>query len=515
MNALLTTLLACLIQDPQAPVAVPLPDDPAVKLDVIELKNGDELVGKITNELDGYVEIEIEDGATIGVSRAMVKQVRRKAKAAPVRAAVVRPDDSWFVLHDADGNSVGWLHTSITTQQDGSFSVNEEYEFVNGVRRYQVTNQCTADPNGHGVRCYFRERVSKPRLQRQLPIDNPLASADRVQDERIIEANADGELLVVSRLDGRGRHERQLPWSPEATFPLLARTLARQAASKIGPVSMFDPRHEELVVRRVDGTGARQVMIDGVRQRVGEVAVMAANGDAVSSREWVDADQKVVRRELAGPALVAMPSSAASARAAVGVSTIQSAIVAEADGRFGLWVPNPAWRAVEPLPPGHLALTCDVHAAEVRLSLLDHLEPGTQIETAADAVGNWFALLYPQLQIASRFHVKVRGRDAIRMQASDSRNVQQATVDVIPFDEQFLVLICRAPRTAWNELSSDYAFVRRTIELDGAALNPRRTGPLSDQRGGRMRPPVGPVPEPQPAPRIGRTDQTNNVRIPK
>ena len=47
MNALLTTLLACLIQDPQGPVAVPLPDDPSVKLDVIALKNGDELVGSL------------------------------------------------------------------------------------------------------------------------------------------------------------------------------------------------------------------------------------------------------------------------------------------------------------------------------------------------------------------------------------------------------------------------------------------------------------------------------------
>ncbi|MCK5942167.1 MAG: hypothetical protein KAI24_09375 [Planctomycetes bacterium] len=383
MNALLPTLLACLIQDPQAPVTVPLPTAEAVKLDVILLKNGDELVGRITNELDGYVEIEIEEGATIGVSRAMVAEVRREAKQAPMRAAVVRPDDAWFVLHDADGASVGWLHTSITTHQDGTFSVNEEYEFVNGARRYQVTNQCTADPNGRGVRCYFRERVSKPRLQRQLPIDNPLASADRIEDERIVEAVAEGELLRVTRLAGKGRQERELPWSGESTFPLLARTLARQESSVIGPVSMFDPRHEELVVRRVDGTGARQVAIDGVPQRVGEVAVTAANGGNVSSREWVDAELRVVRRELAGPALVAMPSSAASARAAVGVTSIQSAIVAEADGRFGLWVPNPAWQAVEPLPPGHLALTCDVHGAEIRLSLL-----ATQIKpVTAEAYG--------------------------------------------------------------------------------------------------------------------------------
>ena len=172
------TLIACLVpahtapaqQDPvphAAPV-VPLPSDPSQKLDVLELKNGDELVGRITSELDGYVEIEIEDGATIGVSRAMVKNVRKQAVAMPLRAAVVRPDDAWFVLHDADGASVGWLHTSITTANDGTFAVNEEYEFVNGARRYQITNQCSADPNGRGVHCYYRERVSQPKLRGRL-----------------------------------------------------------------------------------------------------------------------------------------------------------------------------------------------------------------------------------------------------------------------------------------------------------------------------------------------------------
>lgn len=549
------TLIACLVpahaapaqQGPvhQGPVhqgeavapVVPLPSDPSQKLDVLELKNGDELVGRITSELDGYVEIEIEDGATVGVSRAMVKNVRKQAVAVPLRAAVVRPDDAWFVLHDADGASVGWLHTSITTANDGTFAVNEEYEFVNGSRRYQITNQCSADPNGRGVRCYYRERVSQPKLRNRLVQPGAMArSGERVEDERIVEARIlDGsQRLVVTHLDGRGRTERQLPWSKESTFPLLARTLARQAVTVIGPVSMFDPANEQLVVRRVDGTGARQILIDGVEKRVGEVAVTNAGGTSRENREWVDANLRTVRRELAGPALVAMPSSRSSARSAVGTTTIRSAIVAEADGRFGLWVPNPSWVSVDPLPPGHLTLQCAVHGAEVRLSLLDHLEPGTVIDTAADAVGNWFQLLYPQLQIDSRYATRIRGRGALRMSATDSRNVDRATIDVVPFEDRFLVLICRAPRAAWDELSPDFQFVRRTIELDAAGLNPQPTGPLSRDRGGRMRPPVGPVPAPTAAPRVGssvasgakgselarpggsrKLDPRPNVRIPK
>jgi len=520
MNLLLP-LFACLIQDPQptppvvqAPAAVvPLPTDPKNKLDVIKLKNGDELIGRITAELDGYVEVKIEDGATVGISRGQVLEIKKGAVAAPRKAAVVRASDAWFVLHDADGASVGWLHSSVTTAGNGTFTVNEEYEFQNGSRRYQITNQCTADQDGRGLRCYYRERVSQPQLRQQMPGVDASGTATRVDAERIVEAKAVDGQLVVNHLDNHGRHERQLPWSKEATFPLLARTLARQATSVIGPVSMFDPRSEELVIRRVDGRGARQILVDGVKQRVSEVAETDAAGTSPKNREWVDAQMRTVRRELAGPALVAVPSSAATARRAVGVSSIQSAVVAEADGRFGLWIPNPAWVAVEPLPPGHLTLNCATQDAEVRLSLLNHLPAGTVLDTAADAVGNWITLLYPQLQVDSRFYARIRGRKVIRMSATDSRNVQRATVDVIPYDDHYLVLICRGKVTSWNELTPDFAFVRRTLELSAQALTPKPQGPLSNNRGGRLRPPAGPIPAPTPAARVKAND--NNVRIPK
>ncbi|MGK0519801.1 MAG: hypothetical protein ACJAUC_002503, partial [Planctomycetota bacterium] len=104
---------------------------------------------------------------------------------------------------------------------------------------------------------------------------------------------------------------------------------------------------------------------------------------------------------------------------------------------------------------------------------------------------------------------------AVRMSATDSRNVDRAMIDVIPFDNRFLVLICHAPKRAWNELATDFAFVRRTVELDSAGLNPKRQGPLSSRRGGRIRPPSGPLPAPTPAPRISKSDNPNNVRIPK
>ena len=149
-------------------------------------------------------------------------------------------------------------------------------------------------------------------------------------------------------------------------------------------------------------------------------------------------------------------------------------------------------------------MDCDVHAADVRLSLLEHLEPGTTLETAADAVGNWFSLLHPHLQVTGRFGARVRGRGVVRMQAADARNVEQATLDVIPFGQDYLVLICRAPRATWEELAPDFTFVRSTIELEYAGLNPSPTGPLKAARGKRARRALGPLPSPTPATRVGQ-----------
>ena len=147
--------------------------------------------------------------------------------------------------------------------------------------------------------------------------------------------------------------------------------------------------------------------------------------------------------------------------------------------------------------------------------MLDHLERGTQLATAADAVGNWFSLLHPELEVHARYRASVRGRKIVRMEASDASNTERANLDVIPFNDRFLVLICRAPTSAWDELEQDFAFVRRTLELDRAALSPEPTGPLSESRGGRLRPPSGPLPTPTPAHRVAPAGRDASVRIPK
>ena len=482
-------LLSVLCQDPAPAPAV------ARALDVVELKNGDKLVGRVVAEMDGYVELRLEEGAVVGLATSFVAAIRRGVSPAPTAASVHAPRSEWFVLYDASGAAVGWLSSALTMRADGGYTVSEEYEFQEDKRRYRVTSLATADAANGAVSTYFRERISEQILGTvPLPGFDQAAHTERVAVERIVEAERRGEKLFVRRLDRSGRTERELGWSAEATFPLLARAIARQ--SPLGERTVFDPASEEVVVRSYDGARRRSVVLDGTRLQVTELAETTATG---RNSEWLDASMRTVRRELAGPALVAMPSNAESAPLAVGAAKIDSALVPEAGGTFGLWLPNPAWSVRNASVAGQVALACEPHGASVVLSRLDHLEPGTSLHTAADAVENWFELLQPDLRIGGREPVTVRDRPAVRLTAkcratSPGAAAAAATIDVIPHQGTFLVLVCIARGTAWEELANDFEFVRRSVELEPQALAPTLQGPLADHERGRRHPPLRAVP---------------------
>ncbi|MCU0867465.1 MAG: hypothetical protein MUC36_27085 [Planctomycetes bacterium] len=479
-------LLFVLCQDP-APTT---PD-----LDVLELKNGDVLRGRITAEVDGYVELQLEAGAVVGMSTAQVAAIRRGAGGAVAAAAALPQRSEWFVLHDATGSAVGWLSTAVRPHQDGSCTISEEYEFQSGRRRYQVTSLVTAAANRAPQSCYFRERITEPMLASlAAALDATSGQQERIVDERIVEARVSGERLQVQRLDRTGRRERDLAWPTGASFPLLARTFARQSGTGLDAVLMFDPACEDLVERSYDGGRRRQVVLDGVSMQVTEVAETGPSG---RNSEWVDATQRTVRREIAGPALVAVPSNAASMKAAVGAVTIPGALVAAADGAFGLWVPNPAWTALANEAPGQIALACQAHGASVALARLDHLEPGCTLDAAIGAVGNWFALLHPELRVASRSETMLRDRAGIRLLATGRRGGDnwRAEVDVVPHRGGFLVLVCTAPQTAWDELAGDFTFLRRSVEFEPQALAPTLQGPLAEQSAPRRSRPQHPGPQ--------------------
>ena len=454
------------------------PQDPGVRsLDVVELKNGDQLEGRVTTQLDGYVEIELQAGATIGLSMAQVASIKLGAgPAAREGKGPMAPRSEWFVLYDGEGNSVGWMQAGVSVAADGSLTISEEYEFRQGQRRYQVTSLCRAATDFVPLSCYFRERITEPVLGVSLVPGESHGQADRVVDERIIEGTVQGSTLHVQQLDHAGRRERDLPWSPQHTFPLLARAVARHSGAALPATTMYDPANDEVVQRAIDAARPRRVTWDGKPLEITEFAESSSSG---RNSVWLDATAQTLRRELAGPALVAVRSEADSARRLAGGVSIPSSFVVEAGGTFACWRPNPCWNVVDEVPAGRLVLTGPVAGSSIAITRIDHLEPGAPLSTAADAVENWFLLLHPELRFESRSAGQVKGRDSIRLTAAGK--LLRAVVDVVPQEDRFLVLVCIAGREAWDELGPDFDFVARSLELDAQAIQPRLQGPVKRQ----------------------------------
>lgn len=451
-----------LLQDPQVGPSAP------TCLDVIELNSGDTVEGRIVLELGTYLEIEVAPGAKVGLRKAQIAAVRRGSGGpAPTPAqAVIPASNDWYTLHDATGAAVGWLHATVTAAADGGVQLSEEWEFSSGKRHFQVTMLETADRSLAPQSCYFRERICEE-LVGQVA-DQPVARRSRVVDERIVEATVQGTELHIRRLRREGRDERALAWAAGSTFPLLFRQASRANQAAVQrPV--FDPTSEDLATRSYGVDRRRQVLLDGKKVLVTEQVETAG---VLANLLWRDASGRILRREVSGPSLVALPSSAELARGAVARGERQPAACAvEASGKFGLWRPNPSWETV-PAAEGSVLLSSALHDAYISLSEVDHLDPGTQLAAAGEAIARWFQLLQPGMRLQPHTTIRVRGREALQWEASGKNGdrAEGALLVVVPWQDRFLLLRCWAPIAALPELRPDFASVIAHLELDGKAL---------------------------------------------
>ena len=472
MTILTLLFIATLAQDPTPTgvhVELPVPEQQGLRLDQIELHGGEVLEGRIVTEVGSFVEIELAPGAVVGFRLAQVAAIRRGqgAVAAPKEPAMSTRDE-WFTLHDGTGAAIGSLHSTVTPCGDRGTRVCEEWEFLKGKQTFQITVFADADPTLRPRSCYFRERILEDTAIVS-PLD-PMARTLRVRAERIVEARVqEGELLVHS-LTVDGPSERRVQFPSGATFPLLARAKPDGSASRTrtGQVLVFDPALDDL--RTIDflAERTRRIAIDGVETAVDEMVEIGTEG---SNATWRDASIGIVRREIAGPALVAVRSNREEARATSSVQALPKPFVAEAGGRFGLWLPNPAWRPQQQ-PIGTVALICDLHSAAITMTLLDHLDRGTPLATAAAAVERWSQLLHPQLTVHSQSLCTVRGAPAVQLDSRGGTGLAEdvARMFVLSSGTGFLVLRCSAPAASWMELEADFVAAAGRLELSPAAV---------------------------------------------
>ncbi|MBL8723792.1 MAG: hypothetical protein JNK49_07080 [Planctomycetes bacterium] len=470
----------------------PSPQEPTAGRVVVELRSGESLTGHLRARSAALVELEIEAGAVVGLAAHQVRSIHAVAHAAATTTAVPAgagpcpppaPRSEWFLLHDATGLAVGWLRSGVLQRADGSLDLSEEYEFVTGAFRYQVTLQSRATAALVPLECYFRERISEPSPAFALPAGT-VGGGERLRQERIVRAMVVGDELLVQRLDERGRAERRLARPAAATLPLLA-AYAQQQGRLLGVAPVFDPAGEQFVRHEFRAGRTRTVLQTGTPQPVTEWVTALAEASAAAATaplgdaRWCNAAGYTVHRELAGPGLVAAPSGADSVPFAVGAAQTGAALVVAGNQQLGLWRPNPAWRTGA-VSAAAVQLECPVHGATAQLQELGAAVLPRELppETAVLA---WWQLLHAGAPLGERQRWQWRGQPATRWFGSDpGAGGRRYQVDLLPAAGRWLLLVQEAPALAFDELAEDFAFVAAHVEGHPAALQPKAQGPLAD-----------------------------------
>jgi hypothetical protein len=397
-------------------LTVLLPQEPATSRpmrDRVLLHNGSSLEGTISVQTKDYVEVRLDDGTMVGFERKIVASIESReaeAQAAPgPRPGQVTPRDHWFLLHDGEGALRGRLHETLTVGEE--VRIGEEWSFATEKGLTEITLLEVLGGDLQPLSCFVHERTH----------DN---TGERMTSERVVRAHVRAGRLEVATQTLTGGEQRSYEMLPKTAFPLTARERIRRQLVEPGQGNMqvFDLRSEEMrdLVWQI---GPHRKVSDG--KKVLDVRELKTSWGNVENVEWLDAAGTCIRREVSGPALVAVPTSGETARGVVkyGGPLREGAIRKEKQGRFGLWLPNPSWRADGEVQDGQVLVRNEIEDATVDLVLLEHLDKGLGLESVGDAVMRWLKLLRPDLKIEKRSRGAVRAWPAVSIEACFARNV--------------------------------------------------------------------------------------------
>jgi hypothetical protein len=380
-------------------------------------------------------------------------------------------------LHDADGRAVGWLHATHTLGADGEIRIGEEWRVRDGESTTELTFLEVLDPDGTPRSCFYHERVRRD-------------GDDRIGEERLVRAVVDGTELKVRRRTSSSGDQQVYEIPDGMRFPLeLQDELRRRPAGSQGQEThvLFDARIAQFVRRTFDLGRVRKIDGDDGPLRVR--VLTAANGHGENT-EWLDASAGVIRREINGPALVAVPSSEAEARRWTerGEQRFASAFRAEPGGRFGLWLPHPGWSFEPQSSDGTLSARAALDDAAVSVVRLDHLDDDVLLPSAADALARWLALAQPGLTLVARDTVRIRGTEAVRFEGhydvvTDGRNRPFILVAyVFPDSDGIWHAVCGCtPKESWGQIEADLQWIVQRVEIRREGFAPELRGPLAER----------------------------------
>ena len=455
-----------------------VPETSASQVDVIVLENGGRIEGRIARETGNYIEIRIDEETVVGFEKSRIESVLRSAK---IKEAKIPPPlprrDQWYVLHDGEGRPVGHMHATITVDELGRARIGEEWRFRGSGGPTEVTMLEIADRDLRPVSCFYHERMRRAR-------------DDMVIHERTVRAELSDDGLAVEKRTLKIRERRHYEAEPKMLFPLLALEVFRRRsrsedAARVHVV--YDPKREQFVRRTYTPGQRREISSGGKKVMARELLVEDAQ---MSNSEFVDGSMEILRREINGPGLVAVPTTEDLAMRYVTSREpiYQATMLAELGGRFAMWLPSPVWSFLAPGSKGSITAHAPLYKASASLVLMDQIGPEVLIESAADDVHRWLVLAKPGFALKSRYRARLRDRPTVCLEAfwqekMDGKVVDyQGVVHVFSVDGRYLALCLAAARSEYKKMTSDFDRILNKVELHPQSVRPQLQGPLARPR---------------------------------
>jgi len=334
-------------------IAILLAASAASAEDVVVLENGREARGKIVEETDAGVQLDVGAGKMF-YPRAMVREIRRGAAPAQAPAAAPTADaagaadsrDDYSLLYD-DGRRVGTRTVRVAKTATG-FRFEEEIVLLDEkgapAKRVHTTERCDAE---------------------FLPVSFQVRETSGDAEHRMTIGETRGGRLYVTSMKGGDKtiRDEALP-APDARFPFAAREMFLRRSAALGgkfEAKVYDLADELWRATSYAEAGTKPVEENGAALTLR--VVQRKRGDVVE-REWVDARLGAHMAELAGERLRALGSTmdvvgrvkSGDGDRATGPESAARTRYVDADAGFRIGKPDPSWTFEPPAVRGAGAL---------------------------------------------------------------------------------------------------------------------------------------------------------------
>jgi hypothetical protein len=264
---------------------------PAGADDVIRFQNGRSVSGRIVEENDRTVTIEIAGSGRLTVPRKDIAEIVRDEAGAEEPGAGNAVRSEHFLVWSGK-RRVGTRALRVRERDGGGFVLEEESTFTNEKGEAEV-----------------RIRIVETVTEALAPVEIVYRESSE-GGQTLLHGVVRDDALDVTVTDPSGRRESKLPLPRGLRFPLAAREFAvreRERLKGAWEVKVFDPREENFFRYRFESGGKTRVDWEG---EIREVNVVIRHRASRAPEEiWLDASGGTLSEELNGPELVAVRTS--------------------------------------------------------------------------------------------------------------------------------------------------------------------------------------------------------------